>query len=560
MHSYLLFASIIGCSRDSQSYANETQVAALEEQLLLLQEQLAVLEESCVNQSELVSLTESVNENTQNISDIDAELETLSASSLGQDDISHLVTQEEFSTLQTTVETHGSDLLILQSDISNHASAVASLESSVAVNETTIASNLGGIAANQSAIASLQTDLGTLQSQVAGAETSIQQNMSSIVNHSASLSALQTSMTNAESDISDHVLLITDNADDIDVLESDMASLLVSITAIESDYVTSATLAAQWISTDTTWVIGPSSSANFATLHDAVRESYQYKIHPDAVLTLSLEAGTHTYTESLDIRHDHGNRMEIVGDIAQPGAYILEFTGSDANYGIGLFDGSHLRTLSGFTLKGDNTNTNIGLFVHQNSSVDMEDMIIEGWAGAGIYAQNNATVYAPNGSMEIRNNASRGIMSRFSSLIRIDDANIHNNAYGADTAYSAILFLPNADVYDHSGFGLSASWNSMLYMREGSSNNNGTNGYQISYGSTADLYLSEAVGNGVFGFNSYSGGLILAQSTSATDNTGFGYSAGTHSWIDAYGSTTSGNGTDYNVGSTDNGYNTLISQ
>jgi len=151
-------------------------------------------------------------------------------------------------------------------------------------------------------------------------------------------------------------------------------------------------------------------------------------------------------------------------------------------------------------------------------------------------------------------------MSRFGSIIRIDDLHAHHNPYGADTAYSSTLYIPGANIHDHSGFGVSASWNATVTAQGGSSNYNDTNGYQISYGSSANLYLSEAIGNGVFCFNAYNGGIVLAQESIASDNQSFGYSAGTHSWIQAYNSVVSGNANDYNAGNSDNGYNTLITQ
>ena len=74
------------------------------------------------------------------------------------------------------------------------------------------------------------------------------------------------------------------------------------------------------------------------------------------------------------------------------------------------------------------------------------------------------------------------------------------------------------------------------------------------------MYQSNANSNGVFGYNAFNGGILYAQDASAISNASAGYSAGHKSWIQAINSTASGNGSTYNIGTTDDGYNRHITR
>lgn len=535
----LLLTLFVGCQSEPTSYAEKTVVSDLEQQLQELKEQIRTLEESCATQSDMSAVHE--------------EIQNLSSSSVSTEELSNFVTQDDHAYIQETVE--------------NNSLAITSIESQLITNINDISANVTSIASNLSSITNLNAQVNTIEGMV-------QINTTSIQNHDASINTLQSDVTTLQNTTSGNTVSIQNNASAITTLQSNLSSvqntvsnnstditaLQSSVGTIESDYVTNTMLDAQWITVDTTWTIGPSSGADFASVHAAFEQSLQYKIHPKAVLTLSLEAGTHQLTETLVLHHTHGNRIEIIGNPTQPDSVVLAFSGTAADVGIEISNGSHIKLISGMSIVGDSTDTSIALKVHQNSSVNIQDLIIERWTGAGIFARNNSTIYGLNGSVEIKNNSGYGLMSRFGSVIRIDDLSVHHNAYGVDTAYSSSLHIPNADIHSHTGYGVSASWNSTVTVQGGSSNYNDTNGYQISYGSSANLYLSEAIGNGIFGYNSFNGGIILAQESISSNNMSYGYSAGSHSWIQAYNSAVSGNTHDYNVGTTDNGYNTFITQ
>ena len=139
-----------------------------------------------------------------------------------------------------------------------------------------------------------------------------------------------------------------------------------------------------------------------------------------------------------------------------------------------------------------------------HSSVIIQDIIVENWIGSGIFAQYNSLIYSYLGTVEVRNNTTYGLISQLGSTVNINELQSHNNAYGADVSYGSTLYVPYAEVYENSGFGLEQA-GLLLIMHDGYSNDNGTNGYQVSYGSVANLLYSEAIGNAIFGYNALMG-------------------------------------------------------
>jgi len=84
-----------------------------------------------------------------------------------------------------------------------------------------------------------------------------------------------------------------------------------------------------------------------------------------------------------------------------PFSEFLDFTGIDVQVGIDLSNGAYPKIISGLTLKGDSTDSSVTLRVYQNSSVDIQDLVLEGWIGAAIFAQNNSTIYGLKGTVEV---------------------------------------------------------------------------------------------------------------------------------------------------------------
>ena len=556
----VILISLLGCSADEESYVQTGEITDLDSQIQALQEQIATLEESCATKTELSTLSETVEGNTESVSEIQDSVDSFPSDALTLDDISHLAEQtavdansDAIAALQTQNDIHSGAIDTLQTEVANNTSAIAA-------NALAIATNQANITTNQNLISALQSSVTTLEGQYNTLNPLVQQNTTNIATNTADISTLGNDLGALTTTVNNTSAQVTDNTSAITTLVDDITALTDSIATITTDYVTFDDLDGQWIDEDTTWIVGPSVDADYPTLHDAVFASYDYKIYPDATLTLQMEPGTHQYTETVYIQHDHGDRLQITGDINQPDAYVLEFTGPDAYDGIKIANGRHVDYISGLTLKGDLSQTIFGLHVHQNSSVNIRNLIVDGWAVAGIVAQHNSTIFGTGGTVEVKQNQSYGVISRYGSVVHINDLNVHNNGNGVDTAYTSTLFIPSATVSNNSGFGVSSSWQSTVTMSSGAANNNGSNGYQISYGSSANLYQSTANSNGVFGYNAFNGGILYAQDASAVSNANAGYSAGHKSWIQAVNTISSGNGSTYNVGLTDDGYNRHITR
>ena len=164
-----------------------------------------------------------------------------------------------------------------------------------------LSTTTGDVFSNTTSITTLQNDVLT--------------NLNNYTTLDIDLSSLDGQITTLESHITNIDTDITD-------LESDILAFNTSLSVIESDYVTNEYLDSLRIIADTTWTIGSSSDADYSSLHEALIASYNYTISPTATLTLQLEEGTHTYTDVLEINHQQGERIEIIGDIQSPETYI----------------------------------------------------------------------------------------------------------------------------------------------------------------------------------------------------------------------------------------------
>ena len=170
----------------------------------------------------------------------------------------------------------------------------------------------------ENTVSTLETTLEELQGELETLTESMSVNTGDI---STNTTLIETIQNDVSTNLNNYTSLETDVTD----LEGDILTLNTSLSAIESDYVTNEYLDSLHITADTIWTIGASSDANYINLHDALSANYDYTIDPDVRLTLQLEEGTHTYTDTVEINHQQGERIEIVGDIESPENYVLEF-------------------------------------------------------------------------------------------------------------------------------------------------------------------------------------------------------------------------------------------
>ena len=111
-----------------------------------------------------------------------------------------------------------------------------------------------------------------------------------------------------------------------------------------------------------------------------------------ATLTLQLEPGTHSYTETITVEHPDGRHLQIIGDTSDPASVVLSFSGASALYGIYIGDNGALGHLAGLTVQGDGAISVIGISVVQNSFLEISSLIVEDWLSYGFYVDTGSAL------------------------------------------------------------------------------------------------------------------------------------------------------------------------
>lgn len=99
---------------------------------------------------------------------------------------------------------------------------------------------------------------------------------------------------------------------------------------------------------------------DFPGLLEAFEALDRYRIDHDASVTLLLAPGTHTLADEVTVRHPDGDRILIVGDIADPSQVVRSFPTNTDGFDVGI--GSRLGPVTGVTVDG-NGSTGMGFRV-----------------------------------------------------------------------------------------------------------------------------------------------------------------------------------------------------
>jgi hypothetical protein len=333
------------------------------------------------------------------------------------------------------------------------------------------------------------------------------------------------------------------SASDVVDNTTSITDLAAQVAAIDDDYVSESDLAATTLSATVTWTVGPSSTADYADLHDALDAAKLLKFHPDAYLVLQLEAGTHTYTDTVNIRHPDGRNILIRGDTSDPSSVVLYFSGTDAYYGIYVTSGSELGELSGLTLAGDGVDTIVGLYVIRNSYAQVADVVFEDWTSVGAYANYGSVIEATGSGLEV-SGCSYGVLAQHQSLVVAPYMYGYDNDIAAIAQFGSSLYAPGS-LFEENGYGAHINWGSTGVLGDSSANSNTNGGFIASYGSASHLTGTSADGNYI-GYQTSASSVSYAADAVSTNND-FGFWSGYLSYTDASGASISGNTTDYNV-------------
>ena len=552
---------LLACRSDEQSTVTTAEVEELQAVVLDLQQQIA----ECAKTEETAALTALLEAESAARAETDETVAAIQADYVMASDLEGFATEQELNDLDAKVAAN-------ESAIGAQAVALSAVQSDVAANAaslttlwTDISANSAGVGANATAITALQGAVSTNTTAVANHWTAISANSTDIANHWTAISANSTDIANHWSaisanstDIANHWTSIANNSSAVTSLQGSVGTNASALTQLQSTYVSTADLDAMTIVSDEIWTVGPSGNADYPDLHQALDAAYDVSIHPNALLTLQLEAGTHSYTETVEVRHPDGDNLRIHGDLNDPAAVQLQFNGSNASSGIRVDDGHSLRSLRGMTLLGDGVDTANGLFAYRGANVFVDDVVVSNWVTAGIYVTYGSIVFSGE-TVEAHNNVGWGVLVSYRGIFHGSDVHSHSNDSGIGVYWDSFAYISDALVENNTTGGVRGAFAGTLDMRRSISRNNGYYGFDAGHGTVGYYANTVSDSNGYDGYFAYEGGLINADNASSTGNGFNGFKSGLQSYLRAYGATYSSNGYGpFGTGTTDDGYNRLL--
>ncbi len=514
-----ILIQLIACGKSEEQVAIDAmniEIDSLKDTIESLQGQLEGLNGDCAKKEDLSITDANVAENKEALNQIEADLDLVEADYLTRSDLDPYATTAEVHAVQEKLADVEEWLENVDTGTSLNTAELLVLAAQISTNSNGIDFNSAAIAANSDNINDNATAIGT--------------NLQSINMNTTAINA-----NNAEIDA---------NSAEIDL--------------VRDEYVSDVELAEKTISVATFWTVGPSGAADYSDLHSALDAVNDMSIHPDGYLTISLEDGVHSFTETLNIRHPDGNRLAIRGNPSDESAVELHFNGPDAANGFLLDSGSVLDLLSSLTIVGDGQDTKQGVFVYSGSLLNVQNLVIEGCTGAALRSEYNSMIYASPNSLLTQNNSGYGVYVGNNSIISANGVQSLNNGNGVGVFYGATGIFPNAVSSSNSGFGFGVGWGGKISATNSISSQNSGSGFLVQDNATARLNFAEASENGGTGFDVRSAVMIADYST-AVDNGAYGYEADRHTYIQARNTNIYGNPSgDFNTGTTDDGLNRLI--
>ena len=322
-------------------------------------------------------------------------------------------------------------------------------------------------------------------------------------------------------------------------VEAANAALLAEQAALQAANAALEARVAQ-IEADAVWYIPESVvydiPGDFDTLADALAWLARYRISDDAVVTLQLGAGTHTFEETLYIDHPNANNIEIVGDVAAPSSVVLEAApGSAAEAGLlHVGRGIYLGAVRGLTLVSSNAAVGNALYAYDNGGIGVAEAVrVEGF----LYAGQAATGGSLNTPGIVVTGSGNGVLANFGGYVRADSARItmatNTGGVGLYAATGSTLVAVNARTTNGS-HGALATRGSVVYIDDTIVTGPGSNGVYSQYGSHVRAEgvtvtgMAAGSGNGFIAL--YGSSMSAGQSTlsSAVD---YGYRSGYSSTI-----------------------------
>jgi hypothetical protein len=206
--------------------------------------------------------------------------------------------------------------------------------------------------------------------------------------------------------------------------------------------------------------------SDFNTISEALDYLETKFIGADAIVTIQIEDGVYNLSSMIEPYHSEGKNINIVGNTTDPSQVVLNFTGV---HGFRLYSSSTIGLIDGITLEGDNSCPCYGVYISDNSKVNIgKNMVIRNFE-YGVVLRNNS--YGSIGGL-ITNNQEVGLLAKYNSVATIEAGTISsfNDVGFSASAKSTIRLTDGSSADNNSSYGYTAWLFSTIWSKGASGN------------------------------------------------------------------------------------------
>lgn len=296
------------------------------------------------------------------------------------------------------------------------------------------------------------------------------------------------------------------------------------IDSLNSDLATTSGLP-RFIDTDLTLNV-PTEYADINVALAALNGSI---ISQSATVTIQLADGSYNYDQAINVAHENGDRIQILGNVVDPSAVSIIFSES----GFEITNGHSLGLIQGMTLlgNGDTSGTPYGVMVKDNGFAVVSDLITSSFYAD--YAAHRGGVLYADGTNDY--GSSRGFQSTGGSVVTAELSMVIGSTTGYYSEGGSYL---DADYSSASGIGEDCyeQYGGYMDATEATAESCAHAGFMSSgsgmiHGVGAQV-TSSSSDAGSYGFAAQDGG-VLSVSTSSVTGVTTGYFAEYSGHIDA---------------------------
>ncbi len=273
-----------------------------------------------------------------------------------------------------------------------------------------------------------------------------------------------------------------------------------------------------------TFDVGPSASADFPDLQTALAAVADVRIAQGGRINLRLEAGTHSFTETVVVRHPDAGLAILGADTEDPTQTVLQFNAPGAGHGLRVVDTDGV-TLNGFTVQNVGPSGGHGVLVTGSRARVGPALSVSGFS-TGVSAFSGAQVIG-DGDASKHLRVSGHIVAYFAqgALLQVSFAEAFAPAalagsVGFQANLSGEVYAARGTVVGHS-FGGIAGFDSFLHaplsVVVGPGGAGDSKGFLAHYNSIVDA-SSSSISSVLYGYQSVNSGTIYALAHAAATN------------------------------------------